>query len=1185
MPRGLSPLCRVLLATAVLAVAAPSAAQQNPPPAADASVALPQELSFDGLFTVRYPGTWSELPSVYRNSRTLVSVPRSDHGRLSAADNAHGVGPRVARVMITVEQRRSHAEAVQRLRDIAGSVDSPATYLEIGGWPALEQSHLAERPLRGQSPLRQNAPLAGRNPDRLTLHHTTAIAAGSLLIRLEASMPPNGSERMQQDAQAIGRSVVAASAPPQADAAQPAGGSEGMAAALAALRAFEASRPRPGAADTTLPASVAVAASETAAVADVPGPGFPARAVTGGSEISMAASTSGRFVVIGSNGGYSFSSDAGRTWTEAGIACPAGFTACNGDPSLAVGLSGAFYYAIIGWPTGANTQDPNGTASTVIYSSTNNGQTFNFVNNAVVCNNGGAGSCFPDQEHITADRVLPGAGGGDQVYSVWRNFDATDQDPALVCSQDGGQNWTAPLNVGAGFVPRIGIGGDGFVYVVYRSGNNIMLHKYSPCSAGLTPQAGFPVTVTGVTDVTCPVAGLDRCNDGNILSSHTVAVDDVNPQRVYVSYATNTAAGLNENVFVRVSTDGGATFSAPTQVNSTGNARRYMPWVCSVGGAAYVTWYDRRFGIAGISDDFTDFYGGSVRLDAGGTLVAGPEFRISGVSDANCGSGWPCAPRATGDSESCPVQPQLAGVCRDNNAATADSNQRCDFSTGPACPAGETCQTGGGCPKYGDYNGNACAGGRLFMAWASVAAPPGVPAGGSIDTFTDNRVVCCVPQIQTSGALDFGSACGGTPVTRPLEICNQGKELLTVTGITSSNPQYTVAAPVPGYPFDITAGNCQTMQVTFSPTVAGPVNATLNIASNDPVYPTLTVNLSGTSGSADVNLTGSGDFGAVCAGATAERSINVCNTGTCPLSVSGVAVDCPHFAIVNNPFPASVGVSECLPVTVKYTPQSLGTHTCNLVVTTGNDPDEPQISIPLVASTPAPQLTLGPDLAFPPTVIQSVGACQSSLPVLITNTGQCPATVNSITIGGVNAAEYSLAGAPGLPVTISPGEQVGEGDLLAVFRPQELDRDRIGSLSVNWLANPIALTTATLTSQMCGEGVRTGARVLVRVGGAPAPVVDRIQIQRITANRNRKIVDTVDTSLNLALQTWTPEAGTACQPFAFHKEYGTVDSPLMLAPGSYTVTATVTIGRKKSSKTVAFDTNTCGFNPTVVIDF
>jgi hypothetical protein len=1031
----------------------------------------------------------------------------------------------------------------------------------------------------------------------------------------------------------------------------------------------------------------------------MPGPGAPARAVTGGSELEIAVSTGGRYVVVGTNGGYAFSSDGGRTWTESGVGCPAGFTACNGDPSLAVGLSGAFYYAIIGWPTGANTQDPAGTASTVIYRSTNNGQAFAFVANAVVCNNSGPGSCFPDQEHITADRNLAGAGGGDQVYSTWRNFDTTDQDPALVCSQDGGQNWSAPVNVGSGFVPRIAIGGDGFVYVVYRSGGNIMVNKYSPCSAGLVQQVGFPVAVTSVTDVTCPVAGLDRCNDGNILSSHTVAVDDVNPQRVYLAYADNTAAGLNEDVIVRASTDGGLTWPAAAQLNSTGNARRYMPWACSVGGAAYVTWYDRRFGIPGVSQDLTDFFGGSAQLDGSGALVPGPEFRISGVSDPNCDSGWPCAPRATGDSESCPAQPQLAGGCGDGAPNTPDSGLRCDFTSGPSCPAGEVCLLGGGCPKYGDYNGNACAAGRLFVAWASATAPPAVtPASTGIDTFTDSRVVCCVPQVQTSGAIAFGTACSGATVTKDLELCNQGKEVLQVTGITSSSPRYTVAAPVPGYPIDVAPGSCQTLQVSFSPTASGAVPATLSIASNDPVYPTLTVSLSGTGGQAvmatamanagsfgdvcvadfvdlpltiantgscsltvsgitsssaefvppgvssfpltveagnaievpvrfqpasqtpppksatitvdalnatdklvsvsgsssppDLDLTGSGDFGAVCAGVSAERTVSVCNTGACPLDVASVAVvqqasdaPCLDFAIQGSPFPASVAAGSCVPLTVKYTPQSLGAHACRLKVTTGNDPDEPVVYLPLAGSTPAPQLTVAPDQAFAPTVIQSVGACSSALPFPVANTGSCPVTVESIAIGGTDASNYSFSGAPGTPITVQAGEQVGDGALATVFRPDVLDRDRLGTASVTWLSDPIAATTTTVVRQLCGEATLTGARVLVRVGGAPVPLVERISIQRMTGNRNNKVVDTVDQARNLPLQTWSPAPGTACQPFQYHREYGTVDNPLMLAPGSYTVTATVLVGKKKTSKTVAFDATACTFNPTVIVDF
>jgi hypothetical protein len=113
--------------------------------------------------------------------------------------------------------------------------------------------------------------------------------------------------------------------------------------------------------------------------------------------------------------------------------------------------------------------------------------------------------------------------------------------------------------------------------------------------------------------------------------------------------------------------------------------------------------------------------------------------------------------------------------------------------------------------------------------------------------------------------------------------------------------------------------------------------------------------------------------------------------------------------------------------------------------------------------------------------------------------------------------------------------------------------------------------------------VRTGARVLVKAGGVAVPIVEKMHLQRITANRNRPIVDTVDSSMNLPLQTVTP--GGACQPFQYHKEYGTVSNPIQLLPGSYLVTATVVVNKKRKTLSVAFDVTTCDFNPTIVINF
>jgi len=103
----------------------------------------------------------------------------------------------------------------------------------------------------------------------------------------------------------------------------------------------------------------------------------------------------------------------------------------------------------------------------------------------------------------------------------------------------------------------------------------------------------------------------------------------------------------------------------------------------------------------------------------GPNLVALTEADLSGVDDAQC-STWPCATNAITDSESCSTQPQLGGRC-------SGSGTPCDFSS-PSCPAGETCVVSRGCPKYGDYNGNATGAGRFYSAWASAVPPVG--AGG-----------------------------------------------------------------------------------------------------------------------------------------------------------------------------------------------------------------------------------------------------------------------------------------------------------------------------------------------------------------------------------------------------------------------------------------------------------------------
>jgi hypothetical protein len=823
--------------------------------------------------TVNYPRSWTPAPRTFANAEKLVNVPSGPGGPDIT---------QAARIMITTEVRRSHAEALRRLREIAGEEPVPSTFLVIGGWPGLQRRQLAPRPRPGES----EAAL-GASGDML-VRFTTVVAADRRLVRLEASLPPTRESELAPEIERIGRSLSFRRPGPRTRSEREA----------EELRA-SAQRPEPQSHAT--PPAAAVEGARPASAGG--GPGAGQRIVGSASELEVAVTNDGKNVVVATNGGFAYSNNGGKTFIFGGTpSFPGTYAAVDGDPSLAVGRSGTIYYGEIGFPTGS-------TNATAISVSTNNGQSFSFRSNAVVCPNASTppappvpNACFADQEHIGADRVNPGPGNQDQVYSTWRNFDVTDQDPAIVCSQDGGNTWTAPLNVGSGFVPRITVGQDGFVYVIYRSGGNIMLNKYGQCRNGLGVQPGFPVTVTAVSDVVCPVAGLDRCNDGNILSSHTVAVDDANAAHVYVAYATNTGAG-NENVVVRDSTDGGLTFPRSVVVNGGASGRRFMPWVCAVGGTAHVTWYDRRFAVPGSTDDVTDFFRGSAFV-SGASLVAGAEVRLTDAGDPECAPGFPCGSRAAGDSDACPAayQPQLVGQCKINPPPNPDtsSNTPCDFDQ-TTCPAGEVCTpVGGGCPKYGDYNGDACGAGRIYSAWASATPPTGVTPSGNIDTYFTKDLVCCVPEIQVPPSVTLPDTCAGDTSTAPLHVCNTGIEDLSVSGITSSDPQFTVTG---AFPVTIAAAACHDFTVSFKPGSRGPKSANLTISSNDTVNSPSVVPASGlgkglVSIACPADQTVNNDPG-LCSAAVNPGTPTVDAEG-CPVTTTGVRSD---GKLLSEPYP------------------------------------------------------------------------------------------------------------------------------------------------------------------------------------------------------------------------------------------------------------------------------------------
>ncbi len=713
----------VAFATAFLGVAYTLAPLVSP--ALAANVAAANSVAI-GNFTVYFPDGWSTIQS--GRLTTIVNVSADQQAALG---NQFVYTPQVN---VSTEQRLDARDAQTQLDEIAAGAGASVSRITIDGSPAIQWRKSVAWPQRGAQP---------SSSDKSALTINTAIAAGSQLIRLYGSLPADAPSATVDAIVAIENSVAFSASPTSTKRSahvQPAL----VAAAPSAKDLVETEND-----ENDLTPPVGEGANSGPAM-----PGVATRIITSGtqgaafSEPEAASSADGRNIVVAQQFVWTYSNDGGKTFTFGG-SFP---NSTGGDSSLAVGQSGNFYEGTIFNNT------------TAIHRSTDNGKTFTVRGTAFTC--GALPQCnftggqIADQEHIAADRTNQ-VNNQDQVYNVFRNGSANPT-WGITCSTDGGANWSAG-NVGiSGDFPRVAVAQDGSVYVAFvDTSNNVRIDKFASCgtNSSLPELAGWPRTVAaGVGELPCPIVGLDRCTSGNTMRSPTVAVDDTNANHVFYAYAVSTGAG-NEDVVVRDSTDAGQTFSAPTTLNTVGTGRRYMPWMCTTKGTAFVSWYDRRNSTAG-NNDLTDYFGATAAR-SGGTLNAGGEFQINdaATSDPQCSAGqaagsqfsWPGGSRAKSDSDNCSAQPQLAGVC--GTAACGAGNtcpagqtcdttgicrngpqQFCDFNATVCGNAKDSCQLwGGGIPKYGDYNGNACAQGHLYSVWAS--SNPARAANPGIDLF------------------------------------------------------------------------------------------------------------------------------------------------------------------------------------------------------------------------------------------------------------------------------------------------------------------------------------------------------------------------------------------------------------------------------------------------------------------
>jgi hypothetical protein len=621
---------------------------------------------------------------------------------LERRDNAGHV---VATMSIETEQRDSHADAVQQLAAINAGLDARGTYSTIAGWPALERKVQQPYEIPDDVPdddYSKNVQIPASGV-LLAWETSTAVAAGAQLVTVDTLVHPSADPAIADEALSIGRTL-----------ALPAG--DGSAANDVQQLTSGALDPQPVEIDdSTVVAATADSSGGQAKVAAGPaiklaGPGEDEAAISSGAQGQAL-----RIVVTGACT-PSFSNDGGATFATGKLTDTADPPRVfDGDCSVAWAPSGSFYISRLGG---------SGTHLIPVYKSaaSNNG-TFTFVASA---STGSSLTENLDQPHIAADRVNTFEDSAkkkhDLVYAVWRE---TNQFRSrLACSKDDGLTWHAPVHAKGQnhSFARVTVGPDGSVYVISPAGNSITLDKFSGCAAAnpLTRQDGFPTRLT-FAPVVCPIAGLDRCNAGNIISSPMVAADDLIATRVYIGLAS-VSSKYGVSIGVTMSNNGGKSFrSKAVPVTSKVIATRYLPWIGVSRGVVHVAWYDRRNATTP-NPGLTSYYRNTLSI-VNGSLTAGTEIRLNTADDHQCASGFPCGARALGDVSMCPGQVNF-GFCVANNVETG---ARCDPrapAIGTACTTG-TCTLGRGCPKFGDYNGLAVGGGKVVNVWASGTPPTG----------------------------------------------------------------------------------------------------------------------------------------------------------------------------------------------------------------------------------------------------------------------------------------------------------------------------------------------------------------------------------------------------------------------------------------------------------------------------
>jgi len=282
------------------------------------------------------------------------------------------------------------------------------------------------------------------------------------------------------------------------------------------------------------------------------------------------------------------------------------------------------------------------------------------------------------------------------------------------------------------------------------------------------------------------------------------------------------------------------------------------------------------------------------------------------------------------------------------------------------------------------------------------------PSGASCAAYIPTTFYVLLASGATAGvtpsSVSFSSqAAGTTSAVKTVTLTNSGSSALSISSIEASGD----FAQTNNCSSSLAASSSCTVNVTFSPRVAGAITGALTFSDGATTSPQL-VTLNGTGVTPLSFKPASLSFASVAVGHTSAKTVTVTNNQTTTISLSPAAS--ADYSITGGTCGASLAAAAKCTITVTFAPTSSGAINGGLAITT-NGALSPQIAALSGTGTggPAVPLTFSPaTLSFSAT---GIGVTSASKTITVTNSGASSVTINSISA----SAAYTAVGSGASP--------------------------------------------------------------------------------------------------------------------------------------------------------------------------